>query len=158
AWNMSLATSTWLGKPVIATETGYCNDLTAADSVPEDVAARYMPRVFLEQWLYGIKRTYIYELVDVGSSVSGNGYGLLHTDFSPKPGFTALKNFIALLSDPGPAFQPAGLPLKLSGQTSNVQHLLLQKRDGRFYLAIWLELPAYDVNAKARLTVTPQTV
>ena len=50
------------------------------------------------------------------------------------------------------------MPLKLSGQTSNVQHLLLQKRDGRFYLAIWLELPAYDVNAKSRLTVAPQSV
>lgn len=83
---MSLATSTWPGKPVIATETGYCNDLTAADSVPEDVAARYMPRVFLEQWLYGIKRTYIYELVDVGSNVSGNGYELCCTPiFRPNP-------------------------------------------------------------------------
>jgi hypothetical protein len=158
SWNMSLATSTWTGKNVIATETGYCNDLTAADGVPEDVAGRYMPRVFLEQWLHGIRRTYIYELVDVGSTVSGNGYGLLRTDFSPKPGYTALRNVIALLSDPGPAFQAGGLSVTLSGATSNVQHLLLQKRDGRFYLAIWVELPAYDVNLKSALTVAPQSV
>ena len=69
-----------------------------------------------------------------------------------------MKNFIALLADEGPAFEPGGLGMKLSGETTNVQHLLLQKRDGRFYLAIWVELPSYDVNTKKALTVASQSV
>ena len=117
---------------------------------------RYLPRVFLEQWLRGIKRTYIYELVDVGAGKGDNGYGLLHADFTPKPAFTAIKNMLGLLADPGPSFKPGGLDLKLSGGNANVQHLLLQKRDGRFYLALWVEAPCFDMNSK-QWTPVPAT-
>jgi IPT/TIG domain/Putative Ig domain len=158
AWNMASTSATWPGKPVITIETGYCNELSIADSVPEDVAARYLPRIFLEQWLHGIKRTYIYELVDVGGTVASNGYGLLHTDFTPKPGYTAVKNLLGLLADAGPEFKPGGLGLKLSGELANVHHLLLQKRDGEFYLVMWVEQPGYDVNLKTKLVVAAQSV
>jgi hypothetical protein len=48
--------------------------------------------------------------------------------------------------------------MKLSGETTNVQHLLLHKRDGRFYLAIWVEQPGYDVITKVKLAMAPQSV
>jgi hypothetical protein len=147
------ASATWPGKPVITTETGYCNDPTTTEGIPEDVAGRYLPRIFLEQWLGGIERTYIYELVDVGNTVASNGYGLMHTDFSPKPAYKAMKDLLVLLTDEGPAFKPGGLGMKLSGETANVQRLLLQKWNGRFYLAIWVELPSHDVNSKKALTM-----
>ena len=158
AWNMALVTGSWPGKSVITTETGYCNDLTKTDSIPEDVAGRYFPRIFLEQWLHGIQRTYIYELVDVGTAAGDNGYGLLHSDFSPKPGYNAIKSVLGLLSDEGPAFKPAALGMKLSGELTNVHHLLLEKRDGTFYLAIWVEQPSYDLNAKKALAIAAQSV
>jgi hypothetical protein len=157
-WNLALTSGAWPGKPVITTETGYVNDLTQMNSVPEDVSGKYLPRVLLEQWMNGIKKTYIYELVDEGSGQPDNGYGLLHSDFSPKPAYNAIKNVLGLLADPGPAFQASGLDFTLSGNLANVQHVLLEKRDGTFYLAIWVEQPDYDVNAKQELSVPAQQV
>jgi hypothetical protein len=52
------------GKSVITTETGYQTDVAAAQSIPEEAAAKCVPRVFLEQWLRGIPRTYLYELIN----------------------------------------------------------------------------------------------
>jgi hypothetical protein len=157
AWNLANANGAWPGKPVITTETGYMTNLSKQDAVPEDVAGKYFPRVFLEQWMHGIKRTYIYELVDeVGKD--SDEFGMLRSDFSAKPGFNAVKNMLGLLSDPGPAFQAGGLNFKLSGNLTNVQHLLLEKRDGTFYLAVWVEQPGYDVNTKKELGVAAQQV
>jgi hypothetical protein len=157
-WNLALANAAWPGKPVITTETGYLNDVSKANGIPEDVSGKYLPRVLLEQWIHGIHRTYLYELVDVGSHFTDNGFGLLHSDFSPKPGCNAIKSLLGLLSDPGPPFQASGLDFKLSGDLTNVHHLLLEKRDGTFYLAIWVEAPSYDVNAKRSLTVPEQKI
>jgi hypothetical protein len=157
-WNLALANTAWPGKPVITTETGYINDLSNSYGVPEDVSGKYLPRLFLEQWLHGIRRTYIYELVDIGAQLADNGFGLLHNDFSPKPGYNAIKSLLGLLTDPGPAFPLGNLDYKLSGNVANVHHLLLEKRDGTFYLAIWIEQLGYDVNAKQPLVVAAQTV
>lgn len=157
-WNLALANTAWPGKPVITTETGYINDLTKANSIPEDVSGKYLPRLLLEQWLHGIHRTYIYELVDIGTQFTDNGFGLLHNDFSPKPGYNAIKSLLGLLTDSGPAFSLGNLDYKLSGNVANVHHLLLEKRDGTFYLAIWIEQPGYDVNARQPLLVAAQTV
>jgi IPT/TIG domain/Putative Ig domain len=158
-WNLALTSGAWPSKPVITTETGYVNDLTQVNGVPEDVSGKYLPRLLLEQWMSGIKKTYVYELVDLGSGHgANNGYGLLHSDFSPKPAYNAIKNVLGLLSDPGPAFPASGLNFKLSGNLTNVHHLLLEKRDGTFYLAIWVEQPSYDVNAKKELNVAAQQV
>ena len=157
-WNLALANSAWPGKPVITTETGYINDLSKANSVPEDVSGKYLPRLLLEQWLHGIHRTYIYELVDIGSQFTDNGFGLLRNDFSPKPGYNAIKSLLGLLKDPGPAFSLGRLGYELTGDLANVHHLLLEKRDSTFYLAIWVEQPGYDVNAKKALSVADQSV
>ncbi len=157
-WNLALANGAWPGKPVFTTETGYVTDVNQQNGVPEDIAGKYLPRVLLEQWLHGIERTYLYELVDVGANAGDNGYGMLHSDFSPKPAYTAIKNFLNLLSDPGPAFQADGLNYTLSGNLANIHHLLLEKRDGTFYLAIWVEQSGFDVNGKKDLTVPAQQV
>ncbi len=157
-WNIALSASAWLNKPIVATETGYVTDVNQTNGVPEDVAGKYMPRVFLEQWMHGIKRTYVYELVDIGANGGDNNYGLLHSDFSPKPAYTAVKNLLNLLSDPGPSFTPTGLDYTLSGNLTNVHQLLLEKRDGTFYLLLWVEQPSYDVNTKQEIAVPVQKI
>jgi hypothetical protein len=158
AWNLALTSGAFPGKPVITTETGYVNDASNSQSVPEDVSGRYVPRIFLAQWLRGIKRTYIYELLDIGAGKSDNGYGLLRSNFTPKPAFTAMKNLLGLLTDQGPAFQVGGLDYILSGGNADVQHLLLQKRDGRFFLVLWVEQPCYDMNTRKWTAVPPTNV
>jgi hypothetical protein len=72
--------------------------------------------------------------------------------------YDPVKNILGLLSDSGPAFQAGGLNFKLSGNLTNVRHVLLEKRAGTFYLAIWVEQPGYDVNAKKDLSVPAQQV
>jgi len=156
-YNMNLAKQAWPNKPIIATETGYFNDVKKLMGVPEDVAGKYMPRVVFEQWKHGIKRTYIYELLNLTVS-SDNSFGLLHPDFSPKPAYTALKSVLNLLSDPGASFQTGKLDYTLGGDQTDVHHLLLEKRDGTFFLALWIEEPSYDVDAKSVLTVAPRTI
>ncbi len=154
-WNLNLARGAWPGKPIIATETGYVNDLSNRQGIPEDVSGKYLPRLLLEQWMHGIQRTYLYELLDLGNKekFSDNSFGLVHSDFTPKPGYLAIQSLLRLLSDPGPAFKLDRLDFSLSGDLANVDHLLLQKRNGTFYLALWVEQADYDVNAKALLPV-----
>jgi hypothetical protein len=87
---------------------------------------------------------------------SENNYGLVHSDFSPKPAFTAVQSLLHLLSDPGAAFTPGQLSYSLSGNTTDVQHLLFQKRDGTFYLALWIEEPTY--NDKTLISVPSRSI
>jgi hypothetical protein len=154
-WNMDLATNAWPGKLIMTTKTGYLNDLAIAQSVPENISGRYLPRLLLEQWGHGIKRTYLYQLVDLGNEkkFSDNSFGLLHADFTPKAGYNAIRSLLTLLSDPGSAFQPRALTYSLSGDMASVHHMLLEKRDGTFFLALWVEQPSYDVNDKKLLPV-----
>ncbi len=159
-WNLASVNTTCSGKPVMATETGYQTLSSLSHSVPETVAAKYVPRLFLEQWLRGIRRTYLYELIDLPQSNTSadRGFGLLRADFSRKPAFNALANLTGLLADPGSAFTLTDLPYQLSGDTSNVHHLLLQKRNGNFFLALWVEESCYDVDAKKSIAVRPRQV
>jgi hypothetical protein len=114
--------------------------------------------MILEQLLHGVSRTYVYELVDQGRATAGNdsAFGLARMDGSPKPAFTALKNLIATLVDPGPQVPPQNLQFTLVGASSNVHHLLIAKRDGSYYLAFWLEEENYDVNKRVETAVNPE--
>jgi hypothetical protein len=155
-WSLSNTTTTWPGVPVMTTETGYNTDPTQTQPVPESVAAIYLPRLFLEQFLYGIKRTYLYELAD--DTYSGGAFGLMRADGSLKPGYAAVQNLIALTSDPGATFQPGSLPFTLSGNTANLASMLTEDRTGAFYLFLWVELPRYNVNTQQAIVVPAQNV
>lgn len=155
AWNVALVEPYAGGKPIITTETGYQDDPAIADAVPQAVIGKYMPRVLLEQFRAGITRTYLYELADFPRS---GAYGLLNVDGSPKPAFTAVKGLLNTLADPGPAFAVTPLAYSVQGGTSDVRHLAFQKRDGTYFVAIWLSQPGYDVISRQIMTVPPQTV
>lgn len=145
-------------KKIMVTETGYGNNTSSyATDVPEAVSAVYMPRLLLEHWNVGFSRTYLYELLSEGSGAFGD-YGLLRNDGSTKPAFMAVANLVALVSDKGAAFTPGTLTYTLSGADSAVHEAVMQKRDGTFYLALWLEKPSYDVNSKATITVPSEAV
>ena len=156
-YNMALANIVGASKPIITTETGYGNSSVTPNNVPESVSATYMPRLLLEQWNAGIKRTYLYELLSEGSAPYSD-YGLLRADGSQKPAFKAVSNLIALLSDQGVAFIPKTFSYKVTGGDSALHQLLLQKRDGSFYIALWVEKPSYDVNLQAPIAVAPEQV
>ncbi len=123
--------------------------------VSEVAMGKYIPRLFLDYFKAGYARTFSYELIDEGTDPADKEdyFGLLRIDGSEKPAFTALKHMIALLTDPGPAFVPGALAYDLDGDLDGIAQLLLQKRDGRFYLILWQDAACYDVAAKRDLNV-----
>jgi hypothetical protein len=155
-----LATATEMSgsKPVLATETGYHTALNwSGDHKPASEAAQatYMPRLFLEYFRRGIVRTFSYELLDEfpdpNREESESNFGLLRNDLSPKPAFTALRNLISILADPGPAFTPGSLGYTVSGDQDDLHQMLLAKRDGSYYLALWRADSVWDNESRTPL-------
>jgi hypothetical protein len=152
-----------LKKPIVATECGWHNatgDRKASQpGISEAASSRYVPRLYLEYFNRGIQRAFLYELINERqASEQEQNFGLLRYDGSPKPAFIALKNLISLLKDPGADFRPQSLAYTLRGNTRNVHHTLLQKRDGRFYLILWQEVPSFNLQNRKQLRVRDQQV
>lgn len=148
-------------KPLWSTETGYHNYIKDDLGISERAGARYIPRVWLEQFNRGVKRVYLYEFINQRPDKKGDSqenFGLLRTDGSPKPSFTTLKNLISLLKDPGGSFPLKSLDYKLSGNTTDVHQTLLQKRDGNFYLILWQEVRSWDNKKKKDVAIADRKV
>ena len=150
-------------KPVMATETGYHNALGWSgehNPTSEQAAAVYMPRLFLEYFSRGVARTYAYELANPWSDPGDrdSNFGLLRNDLSEKPAFGALRNTIQILADPGPAFSPDSLDYSVEDSGSDLHQVLLQKRDGSFYLALWRAESVWDPTARASVAASSSPV
>lgn len=161
-WQLKQAQKVAPDKRVISSETGWHNyiDNVGHAGTPESVVGKYIPRLYLMQFNQGFMRSYPYEFIDQHNNPYDleNNFGLLHYDGSPKPAYTSLKNLITLLRDDGPAFDTGSLSYSLNGYVNNLHHTLLQKRDGTFYLALWVEAYNWDPNAKAEFNAQPQQV
>jgi hypothetical protein len=157
-YNINKSQTAWPAKAIWTTETGYITDRDNPQGIPELVEGKYAPRMILEQALHGVGRTYIYELIDEGTAAAGDSghFGLARMDGSPKPAFTAVKNMISTLADPGPQVPRQNLQFALVGASSNAHHLLMAKRDGSYYLAFWLEEQNYDINRRVEMPVSAE--
>jgi hypothetical protein len=139
-------------KPLMSTETGYYNNPVQFGWIPENLSAKYIPRLYAEYFNRGIDRTYLYELANQGPDTTQReqNFGLLRFDLSEKPAFTALKNVIELVEEPSVApFTPGALDYTLtsSSSLSSVHHTLLEKSSGVFYLMLWQEVPVFNRTA-----------
>ncbi len=150
------------GAPLLATESGYhTTPEVEADQpgVPEEVAAAYLPRLLLDHAARGVERTFLYELVDSGGEA---GYGLYREDWTPKPAAGAVARLLDHLEDPGPAFTPAPLPLRVTvaGDAPGppVRSLLLGRRDGTYDVALWRETSRYDLERRLLVDDPPVEV
>jgi hypothetical protein len=161
-----LILDTWLeaaartsgSKPVMATETGYHTALRASEGqrpTSEAAMATYVPRIYLDYFARGVVRTFPYELLDEFPNPRRDepewNFGLLRNDLSPKPAFVAVRNLVDTVEDSGASFTPGRLDYELGGDTAKLESVLLQKRDGRFYLALWRATSVWDANARAPL-------
>lgn len=160
-------------KPIWATETGYHTALAWSGENPpvsERAMATYVPRLFLEYFRWGIERTFSYELLDEFPDPlleeKESNFGLLRHDLSRKPAFDALRNTIEILGDPGSPFAPASLDYTLSEggvelpgpESTGLHKVLLQKRDGSFYLALWRISSVWDPQTREPLVPPLQPV
>ena len=138
-------------KPLVVTEAGYHNATSTTNGhlpVDEATAGEYLPRLLLEHVNRGHERVYSYELIDefadAGRTNPEANFGLLRRDWSPKPAYTAMKNLLGLLSDPGPAFTPEPVQLAAAGWPSDGRYLVTQKRDGSHVLLLWRDAQTWD--------------
>ena len=157
--------------PLWATEKGYFNG-TAIESVDAVTMAKYMPRIFADDMVDGIARTYTYELLDDSSNLGDNygNAGLIAWNsttgtLTPKPAYYTLQHMIQLLKDSGTSNTTSSLNYTVSCPTSSypapynikpeygfpttIEHLLLQKSNGTFELLLWNDLSSAataDVN------------
>jgi hypothetical protein len=149
---------------VVFTETGYHNALQATGDHPpasEEAAAVYLPRLLLTAFGAGVRRTFVYELLDEkpdpGLADSNQHFGLLRNDLSDKPAFTAIQTLIAAL-EASPGAGPRGplrWDLRLDG-TGDVQRLTLARRDGSHVIALWRPVSVWDW--RARRPVEPRAL
>jgi hypothetical protein len=76
-----------------------------------------------------------------------------------KAEFYSTKHLLGLLADPGPAFTPAPLALSVTGGGSDLQQILLQKRNGKHYLILWRDVQVSELFPEATpITVDPVRV
>ncbi len=154
-WNINVALQPSGTKPVMSTETGY-SDALDIDAVSAAVKEHYLLRTLLEQWNAGIVRTYLYELVDEGATPYSH-FGLLDASGNPKPAFTAVQGLLAHVADPGTA--PTLVPLSLGiGGAASIHHVLLQKRNGTYVLALWNEVSEWNVDQQTAIATAPLPV
>jgi hypothetical protein len=145
-------------KPWWVTETGYHTSPNATENlyqpgVSEAAQAKYIPRLYLDYFAAGVPYTSVYELIDEHDDRTNAeaNYGLLYYDGTPKPAYTALRNLLTLLADRGPSFAPGSLSYSLAGATGAVRQSLFEKRDGRFYLVLWNDVPVYEPKSTSGL-------
>jgi hypothetical protein len=162
---LELAREISSNKKIVITESGYhnaFNDHHDQPAISENAAAKYIPRLFLENFAHGIVRTYLYELLDElpnpGLTDLQLHWGLIRSDGSEKPAFTAMKNLIDELSDSGDVNNPQSLRYSLSGGNGQLHHLLLEKSNGQFFLVLWQEIPSYDYEKQRDIANPPQPV
>jgi hypothetical protein len=153
------------GKKIVITESGYHNaldDHSDQPAVSETASAKYIPRLFLENFLQGIRRTYLYEFLDEAPDPGLTNFqmhwGLLRSDGSEKPAFTAVKNLINELGDSAEPAYVEQMTYSLGAPNTQIHHLLLQKSDGQFFLILWQEVSSYDGKKQQDIAVSQQPV
>lgn len=158
SYNMNLARVISGSKPIESTETGYGSTPSGTPQLLDYVTdGKYIPRLYFVQYNAAIVRTYVYELLDPDKSGRlYRNFGLIDADLKPKPAYNAVKAVIADLTDASTSFTPAPLTYEIAGNYRNVQHTLLEKSDGSYYLALWLEVPSWKNGMP--IEVNPQAV
>jgi hypothetical protein len=119
--------------PRVSTETGW-----GTDSISEENQGKVLLNVYLSQFKRAWTYTFIYELIDGGGSPASQGWGIYHSDLTPKLSATYIHNMTTILADVV-SKSPGSLNYSIPAAPPTVHDLLMQKSDGTFYLAVWDE-------------------
>jgi hypothetical protein len=146
---------------VVFTETGYHNALQSSVGPPpasEQAAAVYLPRLLVTAFGDGVRRTFMYELLDEkpdpGLSDPEQHYGLVRYDLSPKPAFLAIRTLIgALRASPGRAgLSPPGRSGVQLKSPAKVFQLAMMRPDGSQVVAVWRPVSVWDPSKRQPLS------
>ena len=118
-------------KPGYMTETGSC--LSGADA--EQTKAKFLTRY--QAYFFSLNpKNKTFQFV-FSSDLDDGCWNLVDTAGRPLPAWYAMRNVISILNDQDGTFSPQTLDYSLSGDTSDIKTVLLQKKNGTFYLLIW---------------------
>ncbi len=136
------------GAPAFCTEVGYCNLVRpGGGGVSEEAAGIYIPRLLMNNFAAGIPRSFLYQLMDGGTSAenSEDHWGLVRFDGSPKPAFTALARLLGALREPGGAAPPEPpVAVALPEASADLRHVALSRPDGSVMVVLWRAVPCWD--------------
>lgn len=134
--------------PWVATETGYHTAVNQRDGHPpasEAASGAYAPKLFLEYFRQGARRTFWYELVDqwpdAEHDAQESNFGLVRNDLTLKPAARRLQRLIASVSRRGRA-RGGTLRFAVGEAPADLQHLLLRRGDGSYALVLWRDTEA----------------
>lgn len=146
--------------PLASTETGYNTDPTFANGGVSKLAQeRYIPRLLFTDLQNNVKHTYLYALLDYpAGSGTGQDFGLLNPDYTPKPAWTRLMQLMSYFADSGTSPQNL-LTFTLSGDATGALHMVLfQKSNGTYILVPWLATLIWNSTSHVDTAVTNETI
>lgn len=162
-----LSNGNYGGKPILYTETGVCTNRGAGGNstamcVSKRAQAKYILRSFLDKYRINPRnKSFVYEFIDQGTT-NGNAaweWGIVENNLTRKPAFYALKNLIAILEDKGNTnFTPGRLSYEVTGGNANLRQVLVQKKDGRYYLMLWQVTSSFNATAGKDIEPAPLNV
>ena len=121
--------------PRVTTETG----CTIGGPVTEEIQARNLLTMYLDQFKRGWSHTAVYLLRDRPDEAGNQTFGFFKPDYTPRKSALYLHNLTTILTD-GDTFTKSGqLNYSIAEQPTTVHELLLQKSDGTFALIVWGE-------------------
>lgn len=136
--------------PAVITEFGYFSLPQSGwymIGVDEATQAKGVLNGYMDAAAAGVKRTYVYELLDQKPDPEGKSnemhFGMFRIDNSPKRVAQSIRNLTTMLN--AGAARPANraangtLAYSVAGMPPSANRLLLQKKDGRFVLVLWNE-------------------
>ena len=153
----------------VITETGYHTWIGSGwfEGVDEQNEAEYGLMLLLNIVEWGGEEAQWYHVQDAwGPPHNGEeAFGVFDHHGSPKPLAIALHNLMTLLEDRGAeakSFVTTSRAYTLSGNLgqqpfNGVYHLMMQKSDGTYILAVWREGELWDMQTRKPISLIPQT-
>lgn len=144
AYAETFAHMSTVSKSMWTTETGYNSQVGIRPcALPDEIVAKYDPRMIAERFNGGDGRMYFYQLVDMPADPVFGGTGLISETGVAKPQFTAVASLLNMLADPGPSFTTTPLSYAVTAP-ADVHHTLLQKQNGTYELLLWREAAGWQ--------------
>ncbi|MBR0787147.1 RHS repeat protein [Bradyrhizobium iriomotense] len=145
---VDLAATSSPNNPSVITETGYTTLASYSGlGVDQLVQAKSILNSLADAFKNGVTTTYLYQLLDHGSSSDPEGkFGLFNADGTPKLAATAIHNLTTLLADDGDGGRTPTTPLgyTIDNLPSTGNSLVLGKSNGAYELVVWAEPQLWD--------------
>ncbi|MBR1133809.1 RHS repeat protein [Bradyrhizobium iriomotense] len=140
---VDLAATSSPNNPSVITETGYTTLASYSGlGVDQLVQAKSILNSLADAFKTGVTTTYLYELLDHGSSSDPEGkFGLFNADGTPKLAATAIHNLTTLLADDGDGGRTptTALGYTIDNLPSTGNSMVLGKSNGAYELVVWAE-------------------